>query len=139
MPIHYKVIRYPQQMVQMAFCDLSPTFHKQVTNFSQHVFVILLWGILTSPHNLYIMFHILFSPYSQTPPPLYPTFFAPLYIFPKNPIFKVTAFNAFRYFLFESKMYMWITHNITKRHIYLKYCPKFIYFLSKYINFAIFL
>ena len=36
-------------MVQMAFCDLSHTFPKQVTNVSQHVFVILLWGILTSP------------------------------------------------------------------------------------------
>ena len=33
----------------MAFCDLSHTFHKQVTNVSQPVFVILLWGILTSP------------------------------------------------------------------------------------------
>ena len=43
----------PQQMVQMAFCDLSHTFHKQVTNVSQHVFVILLWGILTSPLNSY--------------------------------------------------------------------------------------
>ena len=30
--IHYLVIRYPQQTVQMAFCDLSDTFHKQVTN-----------------------------------------------------------------------------------------------------------
>ena len=28
----------PQEMVQMAFCDLSHTFHKQVTNVSQHVF-----------------------------------------------------------------------------------------------------
>ena len=36
-------------MVQMAFCDLSHTFNKQVTNVSQPVFVILLWGILTSP------------------------------------------------------------------------------------------
>ena len=36
-------------MVQMAFCDFSHTFHKQVTNVSQHVFVILLWGILMSP------------------------------------------------------------------------------------------
>ena len=35
-------------MVQVAFCDLSHTFHKQITNVSQHVFVILLWGILTS-------------------------------------------------------------------------------------------
>ena len=35
-------------MAQIAFCDLSYTFHKQVTNVSQHVFVILLWGILTS-------------------------------------------------------------------------------------------
>ena len=33
----------------IAFCDLSHTFHKQVTNVSEHVFVILLWGILTSP------------------------------------------------------------------------------------------
>ena len=32
----------------MAFCDLSHTFHKQFTNISQHVFVILLWGILMS-------------------------------------------------------------------------------------------
>ena len=47
--IHYIVIRYPQQIVQMAFCDLSHTFHKQVTNVSQQVFVILLWGILMSP------------------------------------------------------------------------------------------
>ena len=29
---YYIVIRYPQQMVKMAFCDLSDTFHKQVTN-----------------------------------------------------------------------------------------------------------
>ena len=36
-------------MKQMAFCDLTHTFHKQVTNVSQHVFVILLWGILMSP------------------------------------------------------------------------------------------
>ena len=35
-------------MVQMAFCDLSHTFHKQVTNVSQPVVVILLWGILMS-------------------------------------------------------------------------------------------
>ena len=39
-------------MGQMAFCDLSHTFHKQVINVSQHVFVILLWGILTSPLNV---------------------------------------------------------------------------------------
>ena len=32
-----------------SLCDLSHTFHKQVTNVSQHVFVIPLWGILTSP------------------------------------------------------------------------------------------
>ena len=51
MPIHYIVIRYPQQMVQMAFCDLSHTFHNQVTNVSQHVLLILLWEILTSPLN----------------------------------------------------------------------------------------
>ena len=36
-------------MVHMAFGDMSYTFHKQVTNASQYVFVILLWGILTSP------------------------------------------------------------------------------------------
>ena len=36
-------------MVQMAFCDSSHTFHKQLTNVSHHVFVILLWGILKSP------------------------------------------------------------------------------------------
>ena len=49
--MHYIVIQYPQQMVQMVFCDLSHTFHKQVTSVSQHVFVILLWGIVTSPLN----------------------------------------------------------------------------------------
>ena len=47
----------PQQMVQMAFCDLSHTFHKQVTNVSQHVSVILLWGILTSPLREDIKIH----------------------------------------------------------------------------------
>ena len=47
-PIHYIVIQYPQQMVQMAFCDLLYTFHKQVTNVSQHVLVILLWRMLMS-------------------------------------------------------------------------------------------
>ena len=36
-------------MVQMAFCDLSHMFCKHVTNVFQHVFVILLWGILMSP------------------------------------------------------------------------------------------
>ena len=50
-PIHYIVIRYPKQIVKMAFCDLLHTFHNRVTNVSQHVFVILLWGILTSPLN----------------------------------------------------------------------------------------
>ena len=52
LPIHYMVIQYPQQILRMAFCDLLHTFHKQVTNVSQHVFVIQLWGILTSPLNL---------------------------------------------------------------------------------------
>ena len=47
MPIHYRVIQYPKPMVQMAYCDLSHTF--QVTNVSQHVLVILLWGILMFP------------------------------------------------------------------------------------------
>ena len=41
----------PQQMVQMAFCDLSHTIHKRVTNVSQHVFVILLWGIRDFPYH----------------------------------------------------------------------------------------
>ena len=51
LPIDYIVIRYPPQIVQMAFCDLSHTFHKQVTNDSQHVFVILLWRIVyVSPY-----------------------------------------------------------------------------------------
>ena len=36
--IHYIVILYPQQMVQMALCDLSHTFHKQVTNVSPACF-----------------------------------------------------------------------------------------------------
>ena len=52
-PIHYIVIRYPQQMVQMAFCDLLHKFHKPVTDVSQHVFVILPWEILTSPLGQY--------------------------------------------------------------------------------------
>ena len=38
MPVHYIVIPYPQQMVQMAFCDLSHTFHKKVTNVSPTCF-----------------------------------------------------------------------------------------------------
>ena len=49
MPIHNIVIRYPRHMVHIAFCDLLHTFHKQVTNISQHIFFILLWGNLTSP------------------------------------------------------------------------------------------
>ena len=43
----------PQQMVQMALCDLSHIFHKQATNVSQQVFVILLWGILMYPLTPY--------------------------------------------------------------------------------------
>ena len=46
-PLPIQIVIY--QIVQMAFCDLSHTFHKQVTNVSQHVFVILLWEILMSP------------------------------------------------------------------------------------------
>ena len=38
LPIHYIVIRYPQQMVQMAFCDLLHTYHKQVANVSPACF-----------------------------------------------------------------------------------------------------
>ena len=38
LPIHYIVIRYPQQMVQMAFYDLSHTYHKHVTNVSPACF-----------------------------------------------------------------------------------------------------
>ena len=48
----YMVIRYPQRILQMAFCHLLHTFHKQVTNVSQHAFVILLWAILTSPQAI---------------------------------------------------------------------------------------
>ena len=36
--IYYIVIRYAKQMVQMAFCDLSHTYHKQVTNVSPACF-----------------------------------------------------------------------------------------------------
>ena len=57
LPMHYIVIGYPQQMVQMAFCDLSHTFHKQVTNVSQHVFAILLWGMLCLPFKQAKVFH----------------------------------------------------------------------------------
>ena len=60
----------PQQMVQMAFCDLLHTCHKQVTNVSQHVFVILLWGILTSP----------LTPPLSTPQELMPDHDAVLYV-----------------------------------------------------------
>ena len=35
--------------IQMAYRDILHTFHKQVTNVSLHVFVILLLGILTFP------------------------------------------------------------------------------------------
>ena len=54
---HHIVILYPQPMVKIAFCDLSHTFHKPVTNVLQHAFIILLWGILTSslPKRLYIL------------------------------------------------------------------------------------
>ena len=34
LPIHYIVIRYPQRMVQMAFCDLLHKYHKQ--DVTQH-------------------------------------------------------------------------------------------------------
>ena len=54
-------------MVQMAFCDLSYTFHKQVTNVSQHVFVILQWGILTSSLR-----HIIYQDTSITTKPITP-------------------------------------------------------------------
>ena len=49
MLIHYIVICYPNKWYKWPFCDLLHTFHKQVTNASQHVFDILLWSILTSP------------------------------------------------------------------------------------------
>ena len=39
----------PQHMVQMAFCDWSHIFLKQVTKVSQHFLVILLWRFLMSP------------------------------------------------------------------------------------------
>ena len=59
--IHYLIIQYPQQMVQMAFCDLSHTFQKQITNVFQHIFVILLWGILTFQHSPVQKPHLLCS------------------------------------------------------------------------------
>ena len=45
----------------MAFCDLSQTFHKEVTDVSQQVFVILLLGILRSPIIIYFP-HLSFQP-----------------------------------------------------------------------------
>ena len=41
--------------------DLSHRFPKQVINVSQHVFVILLWGILTSPLSCALIVHYRFS------------------------------------------------------------------------------
>ena len=52
--IHYIVIQYPKPIVLIAFCDLSHIFQKQVSNVSQHIFVILLWGILTSPLSCFL-------------------------------------------------------------------------------------
>ena len=49
LPIHYIVIRYPQQMVQMAFVTCRIHFTNRLPMFHQHVFVILLWGIWMSP------------------------------------------------------------------------------------------
>ena len=49
-------------MVKMVFCDLSHTFHKQVTNVSQHVFVIVLRGILMSPLGRWTTFAVLLHP-----------------------------------------------------------------------------
>ena len=49
---HVTVNRISQQnkkMVQMAYCDLFHAIHKEATNVSQHVFVVLLWEILMSP------------------------------------------------------------------------------------------
>ena len=50
-------------MVQTAFCDLLHTFHKQVTNVSQHVFVILLWAGF--PLKLYFKIPCVFPVQSQ--------------------------------------------------------------------------
>ena len=51
LPIHYIVIRYPQQMVQVAFCDLSHTYHKQVTNVSPACFCHpTVWNVDVSPY-----------------------------------------------------------------------------------------
>ena len=58
LPIHYIVIQYPQRLLQMAFCDLSHTFHKQVTIISQHVCVILLWGIFSSPLTMWLFISV---------------------------------------------------------------------------------
>ena len=54
----------PPTDVQMAFCDLSHTFDQEVTNVSQHVFVILLWGILTTPLTRTIHDHALPTSFS---------------------------------------------------------------------------
>ena len=50
-----------------AFYDLLHTFHKQVTNVPRHVFVILLWGILTSPLTLHLVSAVNMSSVMCTP------------------------------------------------------------------------
>ena len=49
LPINYIVVQYPQQMVQMAFCDLLHTFHKQITYVSQYCFCHPTVGNFASP------------------------------------------------------------------------------------------
>ena len=46
-------------MVQMAFCDLSHMYHKQVTNVSQYVFVIPLWRIVMPPPTQFLVEYLL--------------------------------------------------------------------------------
>ena len=44
-----------KNMVQMAYCDLFHAIHKEATNVSQHVFVILLWGKINSRRVVVLM------------------------------------------------------------------------------------
>ena len=49
-----QVIRYPQQIVQMTFCDLSHTYHKQVTNVSLACFGHSTAGNFDVPTNVWL-------------------------------------------------------------------------------------
>ena len=57
LPAHCKVFQYLQHMVQMASCDLSHIIISQtVYQRYQNIFVIRMWGILTSPLTQNIKF-----------------------------------------------------------------------------------